>query len=54
VNEATPVAGVTLAVLHAATAFTNHFAQIGNVIKADSIFYKPPKLQLIPVDHTQD
>jgi hypothetical protein len=37
VNEVTSVGGVTPAALHVATAFPNHSAQIGNVIKDDSI-----------------
>jgi type III secretory pathway component EscU len=37
VNEATHAAGVTLLALHVATTLPSHSAQIGSVIKADSI-----------------
>jgi hypothetical protein len=46
-NETTPVGGATSTALHVATAFPNHFAQIGNVINADSISTSQQYLKLI-------
>jgi hypothetical protein len=52
VNEVTPVGGVTLFLLHLATAFFNHFAQIGSVIKADSISTNHEFYKLFPIART--